>query len=105
VPERREYEDVVTFPAVHQDLAFVVAEEVLAGDLAATARQAAGPELRDVRIFDVYRGDPIPAAKKSVALHVSFQSPERTLSDEDAREIRERIVAALAERFDADLRA
>ena len=105
VPERREYEDVVTFPAVHQDLALVVAEDVLAGDLVTAARAAAGPELRDIRIFDVYRGDPIPADKKSVALHVSFQSPERTLSDEDAREIRERIVAALKEQFDAELRA
>ena len=50
------------------------------------------------------RGDPIPAGKKSVALHVSFQSPERTLSDEDAREIRERIVDELREQFDAELR-
>jgi phenylalanyl-tRNA synthetase beta chain len=105
VPERVEYEDVVTFPAVHQDLAFVVDEDVLVGDLVEAAREAAGPELRDATIFDVYRGEPIPAGKKSVALHVSFQSPERTLSDEDARAIRERIVAALAERFDADLRA
>jgi phenylalanyl-tRNA synthetase beta chain len=104
VPERREYEDVVTFPAVHQDLAFVVAEDVLAGDLVAAARAAAGPEVRDIAIFDVYRGDPIPVGKKSVALHVSFQSPERTLSDEDAREIRERIVTALKDRFDAELR-
>jgi phenylalanyl-tRNA synthetase beta chain len=104
VPERRQYEDVVTFPAVHQDLAFVVAEDVLAGDLVAAARAAAGPELHDIRIFDVYRGEPIPAGKKSVALHVSFQSPERTLSDEDAREIRERIVTALREQFDAELR-
>ncbi len=105
VPERVAYEDVVSYPAVHQDLAFVVGEDVLAGDLAAAAREAAGPELRDVAIFDVYRGDPIPAGKKSVALHVSFQSPERTLSDEDARAIRERIVAALAEKFGAELRA
>ena len=50
-------------------------------------------------------GEPIPEGKKSVALHVSFQSPERTLSDEDARAIRERIVAALAEKFGAELRA
>ena len=104
VPERVEYEDVVSFPAVRQDLAFVVDEDVLAGDLVAAAREAAGPELRDVAVFDVYRGEPIPAGRKSVALHVSFQSPERTLSDEDARAIRERIVAALAERFGAELR-
>ena len=104
VPERVEYEDVVSFPAVRQDLAFVVDEDVLAGDLVAAAREAVGPELRDVAVFDVYRGEPIPAGRKSVALHVSFQSPERTLSDEDARAIREGIVAALAERFGAELR-
>jgi phenylalanyl-tRNA synthetase beta chain len=105
IPERIEYRDVITFPAVHQDLAFVVGEEVLAGDLAAAAREAAGGELREARVFDVYRGDPVPAGKKSVALRVAFQSAERTLSDEDARVLRERIVAVLAERFGAELRA
>jgi len=105
IPERVEYEDVITYPAVRQDLAFVVDEDVLAGELVAAAREAAGPELRAVRVFDVYRGDPIPAGRKSVALHVSFQSPERTLSDDDARGLRESIVAALAERFGAELRA
>jgi len=105
VPERILYDDVITYPAVRQDLAFVVAEDVLAGDLMAAAREAAGPELRDVRVFDVYRGAPIPDGKKSIALHVAFQSSERTLSDEDARVIRDRIVRALAERFGAELRA
>jgi phenylalanyl-tRNA synthetase beta chain len=105
IPERIDYEDVITYPAVRQDLAFVVDEDVLAGDLVAAAREAAGPELRSVRIFDVYRGEPIPAGQKSVALHVGFQSPERTLSDEDARTLRGRIVVALAERFGAELRA
>ena len=96
---------MITYPAVRQDLAFVVDEEVLAGDLVAAVREAAGPELREARIFDVYRGDPIPAGKKSVALHVAFVSPERTLSDDDARVLRERIVATLAEQFGAELRA
>ncbi len=100
-----QYEDVVTFPAVKQDLAFVVAEAVAAGDLVAAAREAAGPELRDVRVFDVYRGEQIGPGRKSIALAVAFQSPERTLSDEDAGRLREQIVAALAERFDAELRA
>ena len=105
IPERIEYEDVITYPAVRQDLAFVVNEHVLAGDLVAAAREAAGPELRSVDVFDVYRGEPIPAGRKSVALHVAFQSSARTLSDEDARGLRERIVAALGERFEAELRA
>jgi phenylalanyl-tRNA synthetase beta chain len=105
VPERVVYEDVITYPAVRQDLAFVVAEDVAAGDLVAGAREAAGPELRELRVFDVYRGGQIPEGKKSVAFRVAFQSPERTLSDDDARALRDRIVAALAERFDAKLRA
>jgi len=105
VPERVMYEDVVTFPAVRQDLAFVVPEETLAGDLIAAAREAAGPLLRQAWVFDVYRGGQIPEGRKSVAVAVAFQSPERTLSDDDARVLRERIVSALAESFDADLRA
>jgi phenylalanyl-tRNA synthetase beta chain len=105
VPERLVYEDVITYPAVRQDLAFIVDEDVLAGDLIDAAREAAGPELHEIRVFDVYRGGQIPAGKKSVALHVAFQSPERTLTDEDAQALRERIVTSLAERFKADLRA
>jgi len=104
-PELRVYEDVITFPAVKQDLAFAVDEHVAVGDLIAAAREAAGPELRDLRVFDVYRGEQVGAGKKSVALAASFQSPERTLSDEDAAALRERVVAALAERFGAELRA
>src|SRR5207302_8364000 len=78
------YEDVITYPAVRQDLAFVVPEEVEAGELVDAAHAAAGPELREVEIFDVYHGEQAGEGKKSVAFSVAFQSPERTLSDEDA---------------------
>jgi phenylalanyl-tRNA synthetase beta chain len=105
VPERLVYEDVITYPAVRQDLAFVVGEDVLAGVLVDAAREAAGPELREMRVFDVYRGGQIPDGRKSIAFSVEFQSPERTLSDEEARVLRERIVSALSERFGAELRA
>ena len=74
------------------------------GELVAAAREAAGPELREMRVFDVYRGDQIGAGKKSIAFRVAFQSPERTLSDEDAAALRQRIVAALAARLGATLR-
>jgi phenylalanyl-tRNA synthetase beta chain len=99
------YSDVITYPAVRQDLAFSVTEEVAAGDLVAAAHEAVGPELREMRAFDVYRGDQVGAGRKSIAFSVSFQSSERTLSDEDAAALREKIVAALSERFGAELRA
>jgi phenylalanyl-tRNA synthetase beta chain len=99
------YEDVITFPAVRQDLAFTVGEGVAAGDLVAVAREAAGPELREMRAFDVYHGPQVGEGRKSIAFSVEFQSPERTLSDEDAAALRTKIVGALAERFGAELRA
>jgi phenylalanyl-tRNA synthetase beta chain len=100
-----QYEDVITFPAVKQDLAFIVDEGVAAGDLIAAARAAAGPELRELRVFDVYRGEQVGAGRKSIALAAAFQSPDRTLSDEDAAAIRGRIVEALAREYGAELRA
>jgi len=99
------YTDVITYPAVRQDLAFAVPEEVAAGDLVAAAHEAAGPELREMTAFDVYRGDQVGEGRKSIAFAVSLQSSERTLSDEDAAELRKRIVDALAKRFGAELRA
>jgi phenylalanyl-tRNA synthetase beta chain len=105
VPERILYEDVITYPAVRQDLAFAVAEEVTAAELAAAAHEAAGPELREMRPFDVYHGEQVGPGRKSIAFGLVFQSAERTLTDADAAALRGRIVDALAERFGAELRA
>jgi phenylalanyl-tRNA synthetase beta chain len=104
-PERLVYEDVITYPPVRQDLAFSVPEEVAAGELVAAAHEAAGPELREMKAFDVYRGEQVGPGRKSIAFAVTFQSPERTLSDEDAAGLRTAIVEALAARFGAELRA
>jgi phenylalanyl-tRNA synthetase beta chain len=99
------YEDVITYPSVRQDLAFTVAEDVAAGDLVSAAHEAAGPELREMRAFDVYHGPQVGEGRKSLAFSVEFQSPERTLSDEDAAALRKKIEQALADRFQAELRA
>jgi phenylalanyl-tRNA synthetase beta chain len=105
VPDLIVYEDVITFPPVRQDLAFTVTEDVTAAQLLSAANEAAGPALREMRAFDVYRGEQVGPGRKSIAFSVAFQSPERTLTDEDAAELRNRIVKALAERFGAQLRA
>ncbi len=104
IPERILYDDVITFPPLRQDLAVVVAEEIEAAALVDVALEAGAPELREARVFDVYRGDQVGEGRKSVAIHLSFQVADRTLSDDDAAIVQKRVVAALAERFDAELR-
>ena len=99
------YEDVITYPPVRQDLAFSVPEAVSAGEIVAAARDAAGPELREMHAFDVYRGDQVGAGRKSLAFSVTFQSSDRTLSEEDASRLRGAIVRAVADRLDGELRA
>ena len=104
IPERILYDDVITYPAVKQDLAVVVAETVAAGELVDTIRAAGAPELREARVFDVYTGDQVGDGRVSVAIHLVFQSPERTLTDDEVAVVRDRIVAALADDFSAEQR-
>jgi phenylalanyl-tRNA synthetase beta chain len=87
-----------------QDIAIAVGEDVEVGSLLDVARETAGDLLREARIFDIYRGDQVGTGRKSVAIHLAFQAPDRTLTEEEATAERERIVAALAQRFDAELR-
>jgi phenylalanyl-tRNA synthetase beta chain len=97
--------EVSPFPEVRQDLAFVVGDEVPAAELLAALREAGAPELREAHVFDEYRGAQVGEGKRSLAFRVAFGSPERTLTDEEAAAIRERIVLALSDRFGAVLRA
>jgi phenylalanyl-tRNA synthetase beta chain len=56
-------------------------------------------------VFDVYHGEQLPPGRKSLALALSFRAPDRTLTDEDVKPVRERIVAALASQLGGELRA
>jgi phenylalanyl-tRNA synthetase beta chain len=105
VPDLIVYEDVLTYPATLQDVAVAVDEDVEVGALVDAAHEAAGDLLREARVFDVYRGEQVGAGRKSVAIHLVFQSPERTLTEEEASAARDVIVGALTDRFGAELRA
>ena len=105
IPERILYDDVITFPPLRQDIAVIVAEEVEAGTLIDAVLAAGAPELREALVFDVYRGGQVGEGRKSVAIHLSLQTSDRTLSDDDAAVVRQRVIAALAERFNAELRS
>ncbi len=97
--------DISSHPAVYEDLAVIVDEAVLAEQVGALIRQTAGKLLVDLRLFDVYRGQPIPAGKKSLAYALTFQAPDHTLTDEDVRKLRFKITNRLNTELGATLRS
>jgi phenylalanyl-tRNA synthetase beta chain len=99
------FEEVSPYPEVRQDLAFVIADDVPATDVLAAIREAGGGLLREVEVFDEYRGEQIGAGKRSLAFRLAFGSPDGTLTDEEVAPLRTAIVDALAARFDAVLRS
>jgi phenylalanyl-tRNA synthetase beta chain len=100
----RPYSSVPTYPAASRDLAIVVADEVLWADIERCVRDAAPETLESVELFDVYRGDPVPAGKKSVAFSMAFRRPDRTLKAEEAEEASRNVLEALQRTLDAKLR-
>jgi phenylalanyl-tRNA synthetase beta chain len=98
------FQDLTSFPPVRQDLAVIVADEVSADDVLAAVRGAGGKLLRGVRVFDVYRGAQVGDGRKSLALALTFQAPDRTLSDDDVAPARGKIVTALASQVGGELR-
>jgi len=97
--------DVPRFPPVHRDLAFIVEDATPAGSLHEALRRAGGALLASSALFDVYVGDPLPSGTKSLAFSLDLRAPDRTLTDEEAQEIVDRIVDELARHFGAKLRA
>jgi phenylalanyl-tRNA synthetase beta chain len=96
------YQPVSPYPSVEEDLAVIVPEDVSAGRVQGIIEGF--PLVRAASIFDVYTGPPIPSGRKSLAFSVSYQSPDRTLKDEDVARQRERIVARLRAELGAELR-
>jgi phenylalanyl-tRNA synthetase beta chain len=98
------YEDLITYPAVLQDIAVVVDDAVEAQTVVDTVRTAGGPELLAARVFDVYHGEQVGGGRKSVALRLEFRAGDRTLTDDEVAERRERIKDALERQIGGSLR-
>jgi phenylalanyl-tRNA synthetase beta chain len=96
------YHPIPSLPAVLRDLAVVVAEPVTAEAVLSLVREE--PLVDDATLFDVYRGHPIPAGKKNLALALRYRAADRTLTDAEAEAAHQRIVGRLVERLGAELR-
>lgn len=98
------YIDIPRFPAVQIDLAVVVREEIARREVEDVIKEAGGPLMREVRLFDLYRGDQVGEGDKSLAFNLTFYALDRTLKDEEVLALREDIVSALGEKLEARLR-
>ena len=105
------YEDLTSFPAIRQDLAVVVGDDVPSARVLEVIRSAGGALLRRAEVFDVYRGAQVgadrvlpPSSLRSLAVRLEFQAPDRTLTDQDVAQRRDKIVAALREQVGGELR-
>ena len=98
------FSELPKFPAVRRDLALLLDEAVSYADLRAAAFKQAKKLLRQVGLFDVYRGDKIPSGKKQYALSFLIQDPERTLTDQDTERLMERLLDTFKKDFGAQLR-
>ncbi|HXF63835.1 MAG TPA: phenylalanine--tRNA ligase subunit beta [Caldilineaceae bacterium] len=93
------------YPPVVEDLAFEVAEEVTARAIEDAIRAAADERLVAVEIFDVYRGEPLAPGHKSLAYRLTYQSTERSLSEQEVAALRRRIVAGVEKATGGKLRS
>ena len=105
IPDKYEVRPVPAYPPVLEDLAIIVDESIPAEGVLEVVKEAGGSTLVDVRLFDVYRGEQIGEGKKSLAYSLSYQAPDRTLTDEEVAKIRKRIVKRLDSELDAKLRS
>jgi len=99
------FRDAPRFPPVRRDLAFVLEATVPFAGVRDTLVEAGAPELDGCTLFDVFEGPPLEAGTRSLAFAVELRAPDRTLTDDEARSVIDRMVAVVGDRFGATLRA
>ena len=101
-PRPVRYQPLPRYPSIARDMAFVLTDAATsAADVAAAIAEHAGPLLRDVGVFDVFR---LPDGGRSVAYRLTFQAEDRTLTDEEINTVHARVADAVSRRFGITLR-
>ncbi|MBX9905781.1 MAG: phenylalanine--tRNA ligase subunit beta [Burkholderiales bacterium] len=98
------YQEISKFPAVHRDLAAEFDEAVRYGDISSELKRSGPAILRDVTVFDLYRGQGVQKGKKSLAFSVLLQDTHKTLTDAEAENAMIELRRILQEKFNAKLR-
>lgn len=93
-----------TFPSVDRDVAMVVGDDVTHEAILGAIRAVAPPELVDIRLFDIYRGESVGKGRKSLAYSLTYRSMEKTLTDDVANAFHDKIKATLKSELSAEIR-
>jgi phenylalanyl-tRNA synthetase beta chain len=101
VPSFRAYSK---FPSIRRDLAVVVDGQTPVATITSVASEAAGPWLQHVVVFDVYRGGGVDSSRKSIGLGLILQDVSRTLTDADADQTMQKVMARLERELGAKIR-
>lgn len=101
----RRFAELPRFPTVERDLAIVVGERVAWKDILATVHGAGAEHLESVSFGEVYRGQQVERGTKSVLFSLVYRAPDRTLTGDEVQASQDKVVAALAEKLGAALRA
>lgn len=92
------------FPLNRRDLAFLVSKQHAVGELLAKAMALGGAYVRDLELFDVYQGERIAEDQQSIAMRLTLQADDRTLTDAEMNEIMDKVIYGLGEHYGATLR-
>ena len=104
VPRRVAPKPLPRFPAVTRDIAVIVDEGFRAGEIIEEVRARRDLNIESIRLFDCYRGAPVPSGKKSLAYTIAYRAPDRTLTDDEANALHAAVLERLTSRFQLELR-
>jgi phenylalanyl-tRNA synthetase beta chain len=92
------------YPGLAMDIALLVDEDTPHSEIAEAIREAGAPLLETAHLFDLYRGEPVPPGRKSMAYALTYRAGDRTLTEEEAGRVHAGIERRLIDRFGAVIR-
>jgi len=98
------FKEAMKYPSIEKDMAFLVKKNVSSSDIVNIIKKKGGRLLTHIEVFDVYEGENISSDEKSIAYHLTFQEPTRTLTDEEVMKLFYSIIDEVQKEFDAVLR-
>ncbi|HLR22253.1 MAG TPA: phenylalanine--tRNA ligase subunit beta [Pseudogracilibacillus sp.] len=100
-----EYQQIAKYPSILRDIAFVMDESVLAGNIKEEIKMIGSPLVKKVEVFDVYTGDHLDSGKKSVAYNIHYQDKEKTLTDTEVDQSLETIISTINNKYGTYVRS